>query len=269
MRHLLTIIALLFSMVCAAQCPTTNTAFKSGEHLEYDLYFNWKFIWFKVGSAEMDIKQVDYKGTPAYKAYLITRGSKTADRYFVMRDTLTSYVSKDLVPLYYVKAAFEGKSYRKDEVSYTYTSQGTHVDMSYKKNERPTAHQSIDIPDCAYDMISMLLKARSFDGSKFKKGDCIEFMMADGKDCTLQKIIFRGKKNFTNEHTDDKYRCLVFSFVEVEGNKEKEIVTFYITDDANHLPVRLDLNLRFGSAKAFLINAKGVRNPQTALINKK
>ena len=59
----------------------------------------------------------------------------------------------------------------------------------------------------------------------------------------------------------------MFSFVEVEDNDEKEIVTFYITDDANHLPVRLDLNLRFGSAKAFLINAKGVRNPQTSLLN--
>ena len=46
--------------------------------------------------------------------------------------------------------------------------------------------------------------------------------------------------------------------------KEKEIVKFYITDDANHLPVRLDLNLNFGTAKAYLTGAKGLRNPQTA-----
>jgi hypothetical protein len=266
MRYLLGIIALLMSMNMFSQCPIKNTAFSSGEHLEYDLYFNWKFIWFKVGSAEMNISKVNYKNQEAYKAYLITRGSKTADRYFVMRDTLTSYVTPDIVPLYYVKAAFEGKTYRKDEVWYSYTSNGTHVDMKYKKNERAPLSQSVDVPECAYDMISMLLKARSFDGSQFKKGDNIEFMMADGKDCTMQKIIFRGKKNFTNEHTGEKYRCMVFSFVEMEDDDEKEIVTFYITDDANHLPVRLDLNLRFGSAKAFLINAKGVRNPQTSLL---
>ena len=46
--------------------------------------------------------------------------------------------------------------------------------------------------------------------------------------------------------------------------KEKEIVKFYITDDANHLPVRLDLNLNFGTAKAYLTGAKGLRNPQTS-----
>jgi hypothetical protein len=41
-------------------------------------------------------------------------------------------------------------------------------------------------------------------------------------------------------------------------------VKFYITDDKNHLPVRLDLNLNFGTAKAFLTGASGIRNPQTA-----
>ena len=51
-----------------------------------------------------------------------------------------------------------------------------------------------------------------------------------------------------------------------KDGKEKEVVTFYITDDKNHLPVRLDMYLRFGSAKAFLTEAKGVRNPQTAII---
>ena len=47
---------------------------------------------------------------------------------------------------------------------------------------------------------------------------------------------------------------------------EKEVVTFYISDDKILLPVRLDMYLRFGSAKAFLTEAKGVRNPQTAII---
>ena len=27
-----------------AQCKFRNTAFKSGEYLSYNLYFNWKFV---------------------------------------------------------------------------------------------------------------------------------------------------------------------------------------------------------------------------------
>ena len=58
-----------------AQCGIENTAFKSGEELAYDLYFNWKFIWVKVGTAEMDTKMAKFEGKDAWKSYLITRGN--------------------------------------------------------------------------------------------------------------------------------------------------------------------------------------------------
>jgi hypothetical protein len=38
-------------MPVQAQCVAKNEAFQSGEHVMYDLYFNWKFIWKKVGLA--------------------------------------------------------------------------------------------------------------------------------------------------------------------------------------------------------------------------
>lgn len=64
------------------------------------------------------------------------------------------------------------------------------------------------------------------------------------------------------------YRCLVFDYLEKEDGKEKRIVTFYVTDDANHLPVRLDMYLNFGTAKAFLSGCRGLRNPMGALVKK-
>ena len=35
----------LFSVSASAQCTFHNSAFKSGERLSYNLYFNWKFVW--------------------------------------------------------------------------------------------------------------------------------------------------------------------------------------------------------------------------------
>lgn len=115
-------------------------------------------------------------------------------------------------------------------------------------------------------MLSMLLRARSFDASTYKKGEKIRFIMADGDDMEEQVLVFRGKDKFKMENTGITYRCLVFSFVEYEDNKEKEVITFYVTDDANHLPVRLDMYLRFGTAKAFLTGVRGTRNPLTSII---
>jgi hypothetical protein len=54
--------------------------------------------------------------------------------------------------------------------------------------------------------------------------------------------------------------------MEKDEGKYKRIVDFYVSDDLNHIPVRLDMYLRFGSAKAFLVGMKGLRNPVTSLV---
>ena len=76
MKRILFILLLMLtgSMSMSAQCSSKNEAFKSGETLIYDLYFNWKFVWIKVGSASMNTTQTIYGGHPAYRTYLITKG---------------------------------------------------------------------------------------------------------------------------------------------------------------------------------------------------
>ena len=122
-----------------------------------------------------------------------------------------------------------------------------------------------EMPVCVYDMLSILLQARSYDPSDYKPGVKILFSMATGRAIEKQTLIYRGKENFTSEQ-GVTYRCLVFSLVEYVNNKEKEVITFYVTDDRNHLPVRLDMYLNFGSAKAFLTDIKGNRHPLTSIV---
>lgn len=90
--------------------------------------------------------------------------------------------------------------------------------------------------------------------------------MTTGRRVEEQTLIYRGMENVEAEN-GVTYRCLVFSLVEYDSkNKEKEVITFFVTDDLNHLPIRLDLYLNFGSAKAFLNNVKGNRHPLTSVI---
>lgn len=272
MKKLLLLALMLIGMLgatpqkAAAQCSSNNTAFQSGETLIYDLYFNWKFVWIKVGTASMNTTRTTYAGQPALRSYLITKGSPRADKMFVMRDTLMSYMGLNLVPKYYVKKALEGSTYRKNEAWYSYSGGKCKVTSHYRRDSNPMKVDVHESKSCAFDMISMLQRARSMSADGWKVGHRINFLMADGKNCEWKSIVYRGKKKFKMENSTTTYRCLVFSFVEKEKGKEKDIVTFYITDDKNHLPVRLDMNLNFGTAKAFLTGARGIRNPQTAKI---
>lgn len=258
--------ALASLLSATAQCPLTNTAFNAGETLKYQLYFNWQFVWLKAGTASLDIRDATYQGKPCLRANLITTGSSRTDKFFVMRDTLTSYFTSDLQPLYYRKGALEGKRYYVDEAWYTHSASAVHLRQHYKRQNGSERTNEQTSAECIFDMVSMMMRARSFDPSAYKEGQRINFLMADGGRVKSETLIFRGRKKFKMDSTGVTYRCLVFSFIERKNKKDKEIVTFYITDDLNHIPVRLDLYLRFGTAKAFLMSQTQPRNPQTSIV---
>lgn len=264
MKRLLTI---LFTLLCAVslwgQPSYTNTAFKNGETVNYTLKFNWGAIWINVGTASWNVKSGSYGGQTAHKVTLKTMTNKTADKYFVMRDTLTTYVTPRLVPLYHEKNGREGKRYTRDWVKYSYSGGKCNVNTYHKVNQKPSMTTTYSSTTPAYDMVSMMLRARSMDPKGWKVGHRESFIMAEGNKCSQQSIVYRGKETVKVDG-GSKYRCLVFSFMEKEKGKEKEIVKFFISDDANHLPIRLDMNLTFGSAKAFMTSCSGLRNPQTA-----
>ena len=90
----------MVTLCASAQKPLPNTAIAPGEKIEYELYFNWKFIWLKAGTATFLTQNTRYKEQDALRSYLITRTSKRLDKYFMMRDTLTGIMTHDNVPLY-------------------------------------------------------------------------------------------------------------------------------------------------------------------------
>lgn len=260
-------LAATLALGAKAQCGIENHAFKSGEFLYYDLYFNWKFIWVKVGTASMSTVESVYSGRHAYRTSLITRGNNKLDKVFTMRDTLLSYCDRNLSPLYFRKGAREGKRYYVDELWYSYPRGNCHLRQHRIESDGKHVWKQSEYQDCIYDMMSIFLRARNFNASKFRKGQKIPMPISDAKRLSNSWLVYRGKEKFKVEGSKEKFRCLVFSFMEREDGKNHELIRFFVTDDTNHIPVRLDMFLSFGSAKAFLKGYRGVRNPMTSRLN--
>ncbi len=235
-------------MPVQAQCVAKNEAFQSGEHVMYDLYFNWKFIWKKVGLASLTTNATTYRFQPAYRFNLLSVGSKKTDFFFKMRDTLTCYVSDKLEPLYFRKAAEEGKRYTVDEAWFSYDDGIATVKQRRTWHNPVREPQEMEYSDsrCIFDMLSILAQARSYNPKDYKIGEKILFPMATGRRVEEQTLIY----------------------LEYKKGKEKEVITFFISDDKNHLPIRLDMYLNFGSAKAFLKSVRGNRYPMTSVVTK-
>lgn len=268
MKQLKTYIVCLFAMLSlssSAQCTFRNTAFSSGEYLTYNLYYNWKFVWVKAGTASWYTVSSTYKGIPAYRASLTTRGTGRLDDYFVLRDTLLTYNSKQMAPLYYRKGAREGKRYTVDEVFYSYPNGKCRVKQHYMGNDGKHRWKEHTYDDCCYDMMSIFLRARSFNPENWKNGEVVKFPIVDGDNRSPARIVYGGKENIKADN-GHKYRCLKLTYYEEEDGKWRDIASFYVTDDPNHIPVRLDMRLKFGYAKAFLVAMKGINSPVTSQI---
>jgi len=270
MRSVLSIIMLCISSMLYAQCPTPNKAFKAGEKLTYDLYFNWSFIWVKAGTAYYTTKSAKYNGEDCLRSDLISLSNKRCSAIFPMKDTIMAYLSHDLVPLYFRKGANEGGNYTVDEVWYSYMNNKVNLKQRYLNRKGQVFNKTSVSKDCVYDMASMLSLARSFDEKVYckKKGQRFTFPLASGDDIKEEVLVFEGRKRW-KANDGVTYKCLLFTLIDDEDEKkERKLLSFYITDDANHLPIRIDFFLKFGSAKAFLTKSENLRNPQTSIVKK-
>lgn len=260
-KILFTFLFFLFTQTLVAQNLKQSPAFKSGEELNCNFYFNWKFIWVKAGGASLVIRDTIFNGHRAQYMRLLSKTNSRADAFFRMRDTLTTIFTSDFRPLYYRKASAEGKRYSLSEVWYEYGNDGTmKVSQRYCRDKNPPRYaQDISVRQ-VYDMMSLLAYARTLDFSSLRVGERLTFPVATGKRVEPQHLIYRGKKT-TKADDGHHYDCVIISLVDDNDGKERELVNFYVTDDDNHLPILLDLSLNFGSAKARITEKKGLLYP--------
>lgn len=231
------------------------TPWGSSETISYQLYFNWKFIWVKAGVASMTTTPITYQGKKCNKTSLVTKTSSKVDKFFMMRDTLVSYFNDDTTPIYYRKGAREGKRYYVDEVWYSYGGGKCTANMKHLYSDG-TIHKDKQTYDRnVTDMLNSFMRIRGMNPTGWKEGHTENLYISGGSQLTMARLVYKGKDEVKGDDKK-KYKCLVLSYQEKDDKKYKEIVKFYVTDDARHIPIRLDLNLRFGSAKAFITNIK-------------
>jgi len=253
-------------MPLSAQCGAENTAFKAGENISYELYFNWGFIAKKVGTASFRINATTYEGKQGYRMELLANTNKTADSFFKMRDTLTSIVSQRLEPLYYRKAAEESDRFTIEEARYSYSNGTASVKQSRFKRGSGTIYNEKSDSRCIFDMVSIMGWARSLDTSKLTAGQRFDFPLASGKQVEEGTLIYKGTKKL-DAKDGHSYRTLVYTYVTHRDGKDSEIITFYVSDDACHLPLRLDLNLKIGTARVHFKSVTGNRHELTSRID--
>lgn len=249
------------SIQLKAQCEVYNNSFKGGEFLEFDLYFKYGLIYTKAGNSTLSVYDAKYKNKDAYKLMLTANSVGAAKAVFSISDTLTSYTTKSVVPLAYLKHAHEGGDYRTENATYDYSSGKVKLRNINKKNNRLRYDTTLVANGCMYDMLSIVYYSRTLDYDNMKKGDQVTVSFLSGRKKVNMHIEHHGFES-VSANDGRKYNCikLVLMINERAFEDKNEAMKVYITDDLNRIPIRIDSKLKVGSTRALLRSYRGQRN---------
>jgi hypothetical protein len=269
MKHILFLFTLLSYSITntICQCSITNSAFISGEEIEYEVVYNWGLIWISAGKVSFAVKNSEYNGRTVYQIDAYGMTYKGYDWFFKVRDHFSAFVDSSTInPLWAQRNTSEG-NYSAYE-NYVFDSSDKIVFMAVKSSKKPFYLDTLNYKGCIYDILSAAFHARNIDYSKMKINEKFPlWTLIDGKIYPIY-IRYLGKELIEVENKK-KYSCILLSSSMLEGTifKNGEELKIWITDDKNHVPVLVEAKILVGSVKAILKKAENLRNPFTAKVN--
>lgn len=255
-------ICLLFAMQVDAQtnfCGIKNYATKNGEEITYTIYYALAGAHVNAGTTTFSNRLEKFNGKTVF--HVMGTGSSNAkyDWIYKVRDRYESYIDTlTMQPLKFFRDVNEGSTKKTETVSFNNTSHtATNETGTYK------------VPACVQDVLSAFYYARNIDFDKYKKGDKIPFQMFLENQVYDLHIRYQGKEDVKTKY--GKFNAVKFKVLLIPGTifKGGEEMTVWVSDDENHIPVRVESPIVVGSIKVYLSGYKDLRYPLGGVARKK
>lgn len=240
-------------------CGLRNTTFQTGESLTFKVYYTLAGIYVAAGEATFNVGLEHMNNKPVYH---ITGDGKTFsfyDKFFKVRDKYESFIdTSTLQPYKFIRNVYEG-GYKKYE----------NVSFNQITNTAVSGEAVTKVPNCIQDVISSLYYARNIDFNKYKVNDKIPFSMYLDNEVYNLYIRYLGKetvKTKFGKFNSIKFRPLLIKGTIFEGGEK---MTVWVSDDPNHIPLRVESPISVGSVKVDMMSSRNLRYPMSSLISRR
>ena len=250
----------LFVLKDSSLCNQTNTSFNAGEKIHYVIYYNVMGMYVNAGNADFTTQATVFNGVNTYTYTATGNSNSKYDWIFKVRDKYESMVDANtLLPYQFVRQINEGSFHTKESLSFN--QQSKTVTTSTKPGVFTTG-------DCTYDVISAIYAARNINFTSAQINDKINLNFFLDKTLYPSYFKYLGRYQMTTQY--GKFNVIKLAPLLVKGTVfdggEKMVV--WVTDDANHIPVRIETPLLVGSIKVDMLSFENLRYPLSSLISK-
>lgn len=233
-----------------------NLAFKDGEVVNFHVYYTVIGIYVHAGKASFSVKSINHQQRPAYQFVGTGTSNSGYDWIFKVRDRYESVVdTATLLPLQFIRNIEEG-SFKKYEF----------INFNHQNHTATTTEKTYSIPNCIQDVLSAIYYARNINFNKYQPGDKIPFSMFLDNEVFNLYIKYLGKEVIKTRY--GTFNAIKFKPLLVKGTlfEGGEKMTVWVSDDNNHVPLRVESPIVVGSIKADMMGYNNLRYPLSSLI---
>jgi hypothetical protein len=251
MKKLFSILTIFF--VSFSQAQLSNIA--DGESINLRIHYGF----LTAGNANLTTKRGNFRGVP--HLYVKGTGSTTGavKAFFKVEDLYESYINAETeLPTFYVRNVKEGSYRQHFETNFNHNNNTL---LLTDKKTPSNGTKTIKSVKGVQDMLSCFYYLRSRTPNELRTGTVINMNVWIDDEMFAFQLKVMGTENLNTKF--GKVNCLKIIPSVKSGRvfKEKEGVTMWVTNDANHIPVLLKAELAVGSLKASLDSYKNVKYP--------
>ncbi len=215
-------------------CGIRNVAFSAGERVNYTVYYAAAGIYLEAGDATYTNTLETLNNRPVY--HIIGEGNTkpSYDWIYKVRDKYETYIdTSTMQTLKFVRNVNEGGFKKYQNVTFNKTA-----------NTAVTNEGVFKVPVCVQDVVSSVFYARNIDFARLNPEDKIAFSMFLDNEVYNMYIRYLGKETIKTKY--GKFNTIKFKPLLIKGTifDGGEKMTVWVTDDANHVPVRMTALIR-------------------------
>jgi hypothetical protein len=237
-------------------CGIRNKSFQDGEQINFIVYYTLAGVFVNGGDASFNTTLERYNAKPVYHIVGTGQTNSFFDKFFKVRDTYESYIdTATLQPYKFIRNVFEG-GYKKYE----------NVSFNQKANTATSTKGTFKVSNCIQDVLSAIYYARNIDFNSYKPGDKINFDMYIDDEIFNMYIRYLGKEKIKTKY--GKFNAIKFKPLLIKGTifEGGEKMTVWVSDDPNHIPLRIESPISVGSVKVDMMGYKNLRYPLSSLL---
>jgi hypothetical protein len=240
-------------------CGIPNVAFNAGEKVTFNVYYNTAGAYLHAGTATFTNTLETLNSKPVFHIVGEGKTNSTYDLFFKVKDRYETYIdTATMQPLKFIRNISEGgfKKYQ-------------HVTFNKTANTAVSNEGVYNVPACIQDVVSAVFYARNIDFSQLNPDDKISFSMFLDNEIFNMYIRYLGKETITTKF--GRFRAIKFKPLLLKGTifEGGEKMTVWVSDDANHIPVRIESPIIVGKVKIDMMSYENIRYPLTSLLNRR